>query len=159
MKKAINILFSCGVLACVPLVAQADLKIVNHTKASATAMAFNPSNPGALTNNTCSSTLGASGIITPDYNDSKPYIIPNYAINMACNPTCEVSIFMDRACKKTTKIAVGQFSIEEGITEVTPVLNADGYYVKQTGKNSISLEASDKKAPSIFDVMFKKLGL
>jgi len=145
----------CVSICILPMISFAanNVNVINHTKSNATANAYNPS---TAYHSPCSSYLGSAGIITPEYNDSKPYVIPGWAIGMTCAPKCEVAVYMDNDCK-TRKIATGIVSAKDGIGEVKNLQSVEGFYVTRKSSSELIIEGGSKA--TIFDRMFRQLGV
>jgi hypothetical protein len=158
MKILLKNIIACGVVACVlPMTSYADaVKVINHTKGSYTANAVNPS---TNYHSPCSSFLGASsGVITPEYNDSNPFIIPAWAVSSVCSPSCEVNVYIGKSCDKDKLISIGAVSPTTGIGDnVKNLPNAEGYYITKKSKNELTIEGGAKA--TIFDTMLRKLGM
>lgn len=156
MKSILNHIATSVAVCLLPVASYAgDVNVINHTKGSATANAYNSS---TSYHSPCSSFLGAAGIIGPEYNsESHPFTIPGWAVSSVCAPKCEVNVYMDKSCTSGKLIATGVISPSTGIGEVKNVQNAEGYYITKKDNNTLVIEGGAKA--TIFDMMFRKLGV
>jgi len=151
MNSLIKSILVCGIASTLPMVSYADLKVFNHSKVAATADAFNPK---TNYHSPCSSYLGSSGVMEPN---GDPVTIPDWAINMTCQPKCEVNIYMDRSCASARKFATAVVEPKNGVTSVNNLPNADGITINKKTNTELSIEGGSKA--SIFETMLKKLGV